>query len=283
MYSSFCPTGGLMKKSLFIILFFTSYLGWSDVIRSPIHSLDKTMIRFENGRVAFIDSNEKLLSDQLTEAAIRKDLIEVKIDNEQSLISVQTIEERPSHLKRMNLMEDPAPITFEPTVIPGYSEALKLFNRLNTNWVRSSECSNRAHIWAFEEFKTNNLKSQKAFVFFTASYINRNRFKWWFHVAPLFTIKENSGIEKRVFDVMFTDRPVTIKEWTDNFVFSKRPCKLTTKFSEYDVNPQTEDCYFIISPMYYWTPTDISNEETQNRFKRDFNQGEIRAAYSEAF
>src|SRR5690606_7148135 len=146
------------------------------------------------------------------------------------------IQRSSGRLKNMSLVEEREPINFQPTVIPNYMEADKIFNRLNPNWRRSSECSNRAHIWAHEEYNKYNIKSEKAFIFFTASYINQNRFKWWFHVAPMLTVNENGQMVKRVLDVIFNHQPVTIKEWTDNFIFSKRPCKVTTKFSEYDVN-----------------------------------------------
>ena len=123
----------------------------------------------------------------------------------------------------------------------------------------------------------------KIFVLFTASYIDRVRFKWWFHVAPMLTVNEGGKIERRVLDYMFAHRPLTVREWTNQLVFSKRPCLPTTRFSEYDVNPQTEDCYLMDAPMYDWTPTDLRNQEMQGKYKTEFSQGEIRAAYSEAF
>src|SRR5690606_15063954 len=110
-------------------------------------------------------------------------------------------------------------------------------------------------------FKRSGTKSNKVFVLFTASYINRNKFKWWFHVAPLVEVNESGSIQSRVMDFRYTDRPLPIKEWTDVMVFSKRPCKVTTKFSEYDINPQTEDCYLMVESMYYRLPGDIYNQE----------------------
>lgn len=279
-----------MKKFLSVCLMFGTTLTWGEVIKSPIHSIKvgtenaDSLIRFENGRVAFLSSHEKLLSDQLQESAERGDVVEVRIDDNQSLLSVQTVEEHSEQLKTFSLAEETVPVTYEATIVSGLAEATKIFNRLNKNWVRSSECTNRAHVWAHEEFTAHNLKSMKAFVFFTNSYIIRNRFKWWFHVAPMLKVREGGKIQHRVLDAMFNHGPVTVKEWINNFVFSKRDCKLDGKFHEYDRSAdQTQDCYYFETPMYYWTPTDINNEELQNVHKREFFQGEVRAAYSEAF
>jgi len=172
---------------------------------------------------------------------------------------------------------------FKPTIIQGQKEALKIFERLRSNYRRKSECSDRAHIWAYDEFINNKIFSQKIFIFFTASYINRYSFKWWFHVAPMILVQENNSIKEYVLDFRYAQAPLLLKDWSDLMVHTKRNCKLTTKFSEYDVNPQTEDCYFIKDSMYYRLPSDLSLRETNQQYQTKFNLSEIKYSLSQAF
>jgi hypothetical protein len=123
----------------------------------------------------------------------------------------------------------------------------------------------------------------KAFIFFTASYINSVRFKWWFHVAPMYLVNNQGEIKNMVMDYRYTDRPLTIKEWTDKFVYTKRPCKITTRFSEYDVNPQTENCYLIFENMHYKIPAEINEKEMSGKMKTKTTNNELKASYRYAF
>lgn len=265
-----------MKQYLLLTAVLASAGIQAETFTGRIHSVEDGMIKFENGRVAFLDSKAVDLSP--------KQLVKVEIDEKSSLISL----EKKSDITPpdMKLLEDPAPTTppvFEPTVIQGMDEAWNIFNRSNPNWKRISECTDRAHVWAHDEFKLNGTKSKKAFVFFTASYINSVRFKWWFHVAPMYTVNDRGTMKELVMDYRYTDRPMTVKEWTDQFVYTKRSCKVTTKFSEYDVNPQTENCYLIFESMHYKIPGEIHEQETSGRYKTTTSESEIRAARGYAF
>ena len=246
--------------------FFAHLIG-SEKINTQI-----TLLKFSNGRVALTNDVLHLETN---------DPYAVIVDENQNLLQIQSdnkalpLDSEPPHHFHMS----PPPT---PTLISA-PQAYDIFNRLNSRYKRSSECSNRAHIWAWEEFTKHQMTSEKVYVLFTASYINKHRFKWWFHVAPLFSIKKDNNVEKWVFDFMFNPRPVTIKEWTDGFVFTKRPCLYTEKFSEYDVNPQTEDCYLMIDSMFTWNPIDLKNKELSGQSKSQFSRGEINFAYKQAF
>jgi hypothetical protein len=228
------------------------------------------LLKFSNGRVAFTTSPN---------ANLEHTNYQVSVDEDQNLLQLQVSDDRPEAAEEKNYFLS---LENAPTLI-SEEEARKIFHRLNSNYKRSSECSNRAHVWAWEEFKNNKITSEKVYVLFTASYINRHRFKWWFHVAPLLSVQTGDQVEKWVFDFMFNPHPVTIKQWTDGFVYSHRPCQLTERFSEYDVNPQTEDCYLMIDSMFTWNPIDMKNQELYGRYKTQFVRGEINFAYQQAF
>lgn len=265
-----------MKKYLILGLALTTSMLHAETITSRIHSVEDGLIRFENGRVAFLDSKEvDLAADEF---------VEVEVNDKSSLLSVKrmTPPMEPT-LKSLNLQpEETTPPVFEPTIVPSMEEAWNIFNRSNPNWKRISECTDRAHVWAHDEFKFSGTKSKKVFVFFTASYINSVRFKWWFHVAPLYSVNAG-GVKELVMDYRYTDRPMTVKEWTDQFVYTKRECKVTTKFSEYDVNPQTENCYLIYESMHYKLPGDIYEQETAGRYKSVTTESELKAAFNYGF
>ncbi|MGE3610142.1 MAG: protein-glutamine glutaminase family protein [Bacteriovoracaceae bacterium] len=256
------------------ILFLASLaqLAHAEVITGHIHSVDlgkqgeDHLVKLSNGRVIFLPYKEKSLAIELKNKI--KDNIEIKSDRNG----------RPISFKSLNQNEE-----FEPTIIQGSSEAQRIFERLNSKYQRDSQCFNRAHVWAFEEFKKNGIKSTKTFVFFTASYLRDYRFSWWFHVAPTIHVNENGNIIERVLDQRFSFGPLTIKEWTDLFVYTGRPCPLITKFSEYDVNPQTENCYLMKGSMYYWQPGDFVNQEKTGYVKNEFRMSDVNSSYAAGF
>lgn len=253
----------------------------AETIKSRIHAIEGDIVKFENGRVAFLNSSLVNLH--------KGTMIKAELDNEDSSLISYEVMKAPTNLKNMSLRdeENPAPLPgvrppFEPTIVPSMAEAIKIFNRSNPWFKRVSECTDRAHVWAHEEFKLSGTKSKKVFVFFTASYIDSIRFKWWFHVAPMYSVQTPSGVQDMVMDFRYTDRPMTVKEFTDQYVYTKRPCKPTLRFSEYDVNPQTENCYLMIDSMHYKIPGELAAQE-QGRYKNTTSDGEVKAALRYGF
>lgn len=168
---------------------------------------------------------------------------------------------------------------FEPTLVPD-TEINAIFQRMNPYLKRKSECSDRAHVWAWDEFQRSGIKSEKAFLLLTDTYIKRNRYKWWFHVAPMYTT--TSG-QKIVMDHQFLDGPVTFTQWKNFLVFSKRECVTDFRFLDYNAGAdQTQDCYTKFEPMYYFIPGDIGAREN-GRPKTGWNKAEVNAARSRAF
>jgi hypothetical protein len=278
--------GGEVKTIALLSMMVVFHFAYAETLSSPVHSIEsiseeEVLIKFQNGRVAFLRRQQQDVIHQIK--ALPQDVpIEAKLDDKLRLEAFKIMPEKFSTTSSiLNLSHRLT--SFPPSLIPNLGELEKIFQRFNSNYQRSSECSNRAHVWAWEEFKNHQIFSEKVYVLFTASYINRNRFKWWFHVAPLFSVIVNNNIEKRVMDYLFDRHPKTIKGWTDNFVFSQRPCRETTKFSDYDVNPQTEDCYLMIDSMYTWNPIDLKNQELYGIYKSTFSKNDLRTAYDEAF
>lgn len=235
---------------------------WSNQVHSVLMGKKDEfhIVRLQDGRVIYLDADKKELAQNLMTKA------------------------RPILSEKLLLEEPPLPSdNYEPTVLPNLGAAQELFDRLNSKYQRVSQCFNRAHIWSNEEFKNNNVKSMKTYVFFTENYLRTFRFTWWFHVAPTILVQEGSEKVMRVLDYRYGMKPQTVKEWTDLFVYSKRPCPEIPKLSMYHVNPQTEHCYMMKTSMYYYQPADLDNLESTGILKTDFKKSEISWAYSEAF
>jgi hypothetical protein len=261
-------------KFLSLIIF--SCLATSAIAESfttKIHSIDGGLMKFTNGRVAFLN---KTVPMNASESPVR-----VVLDEDSNLVTLTELGQM-KNFEENDFLSEENPEPFEPSIVPSMKEAQKIFNNFNPYYKRISECSDRAHVWAHDEFKRSGTKSMKAFVFFTASYINSVRFKWWFHVAPMFKVRDGGGTKDIVMDYRYSPRPQTVKEWTDQFVYTKRPCKVTDKFSEYDVNPQTENCYLMFESMHYRLPADLAAKE-KNLFKNKSSEFEINSSFRFAF
>lgn len=252
-------------KSLVLIAFLIYGLGAEAVTEDSIHSITRGgegephLVKFNSGVVKFIEKDESHILAQYEK--------KLKISKKLSQIS--------SDEKNLSLEET----GFEPSLVPDL-EIQKIFHNFNPYMRRKSECSDRAHVWAWDEFTRSGIKSEKAFLMLTDTYIKRNRYKWWFHVAPMFTT--TSG-QKIVMDFQFLDRPVTFTEWKNNLVFSKRECVTEFSFLAYDAGAdQSQDCYVKFEPMYYYIPGDIGNRE-RGRGKTGWSSGEVKASRSRAF
>lgn len=247
----------------------------AEILRSQVFKYEENHnhVKFSNGRIA--------KAGKINFKDLVGKTVEVNISEKNVILNHKVLYIPPLEMS-FNFLEN-TPASFEPSVLPNLDAAQEMFDRLDSDYIRRSECTDRAHVWAFDEYKKHGINTMKAFIFFTASYINKNNFKWWFHVAPMIKVNENGKIVDRILDYQFLDRPVTVKEWTDLQVHTKRDCKVTTKFSEYDVNPQTEDCYMIYESMYYRLPGDIYAQELRNEFKSSFSESEVNFARKTGF
>jgi hypothetical protein len=174
--------------------------------------------------------------------------------------------------------------SFNPTVILGQAAARRLFSNLNRDYKQDSitQCYNRAHIWAYEEFRKSGLHSQKTFVFFSDDYIRKNNFEWWFHVAPTILVDEQGELKHQVLDHQFADGPLDLRDWTGLWV-KDRHCPFINKYSQYYRAMRNEDCYMMNVPMFFWQPRDLEDFEKTLIPKTQFIQWEIQHAYQEAF
>lgn len=172
---------------------------------------------------------------------------------------------------------------FDPTILSSKFEVYQIFSSMRDDFTEEAQCTNMAHVWAWENFKNYQLKTEKFFLFFTKKYIRRYKFPWWFHVAPVLSIKDNQKTILMILDRAYTTQPLELKSWTDHFVESGRSCKLIKKFSSYLKNHPIEDCFVLRASMYFWQPRDLKVWEETGKMKNKFLNSQIKRAYKQAF
>jgi hypothetical protein len=278
-----------MKFLATILFLFMTSAVYAERIKSKIYSIDISissgtphLIKLENGRVVFVDYAKKkaLLSFQVI--LKNKSLVEIEVDDNNSFISATTIEKKnPVFIEKER--ESRGPLSFDPTILPTESAALSIFFRMRRDYQNDSQCYNRAHVWAYEEFLYSSLKSKKLFLFFTSRYIRNYRYKWWFHVSPMVLVKQNTSSIERVLDRRYTGGTRTISNWVRYFVTSGRSCPIVHRYTDYSNNQESEDCYLMPVSMYYWQPRDILRRDETGFEKQEFYKSEIDWAYWEAF
>lgn len=264
-------------KFLPIILTVFTLSAHAERLTTRVHSLDEGFVKFENGRVGFLSSHNKSDVLSLDESRRRGEWLDVELDKKGNFLGAGVV--AAPKMVSEELTGEKSRTSYEPTNLSSAAEASTIFARQNRRHQRDSQCYNRAHVWAYEEFNRTGLRSMKLFMFFTRSYIRKYRYKWWFHVTPMTYV---NGVAMTM-DRTFMRGPAPIKTWTDNFIYSKRNCPIVTKYSQYRNNQETEHCYLHPATMYYWQPRDLERNETTGAEKTSFIKSEVNWAYYEAF
>ena len=275
-----------MKFTLYLMLTLFCLSVHAERFQTKIHTIDTStkknvphLIKLENGRVVFVDHQDTDLLNIFKASLKHDDLLAIELDRNNRFISAESIREE-------KIEEEDVPaarVSFEPTVVEGYTKALSIFRKMRRDYQNASQCYNRAHVWQYEENMSSGINSQKTFLFFTNRYIRNYRYKWWFHVSPMLLVRENGNINDRIIDRRYTSGPRYVKSWTNIFVATQRTCPIAVKYTDYSRNQETQDCYLMKVSQYFWQPRDIVTRDNSGRVKTSWIQSEVDYAYWEAF
>lgn len=280
-----------MRFLFLICLLLSSSLWASNTLTSTIYGLDidtqgdDHFIMLASGEVVFVDDIQ-MIHDLAYADSDKK--IEFSFDQNKQLVYWRSVTEDADLPE--TFFDEARPTTsprYTPSVLKGnFPKLATIFSTLRLDSKRRSECFHRAYIWAFEENKRSGRMLTKHFLFFTRKYIREVRYKWWFHVAPsiLFEHEEGNGSQQfMILDPKFAKRALTLKEWTDSFISSKRSCPIVYTYSHYANHQESEHCYLIPTPMYYLQPLDIENFEKTGIEKTHFLPGDLNISYRRGF
>lgn len=238
------------------------------------------LILLADGHVAFLSDKSSVLLKSV-EASIRNgDVVEVTLDKEHNLKAILLLGPR---VEETGANENPAEVELYTPSILDSAGATRTFLSMRRDYQNESQCYNRAHIWTYEAFVKNNIKSNKLFLFFTSRYIRNYRYKWWFHVTPMVYVGGDSQSNWRALDRRYTRGPLSIRTWTNIFMLNNAQCSVVYKWSDYRNHQSERDCYLIPTSMYFWQPRDIVNQERYRSVKSQYYKSEVSHAYWEAF
>lgn len=237
------------------------------------------IVKLMDGRVGFWNEEE---DPSLNPETLGHSIIDAKLSESAELSRIKMV--GPVESPELGTAEKilPAP-PYTPTAYPNYNFATDVLYQMRRQWKQTSQCYDRAHVWVYDEFYWHHRYFQKAFLFFSDSYISRYNYPWWFHVAPYALVKLKGEIVERVMDPAFAQYPLKFKLWTDLFMKNQAECKVVEKYSDYSGHPNEDDCYIIKASMYFWQPRDLENYEQSGVEKKNFFDWELKYAYEEGF
>lgn len=263
--------------SLILTLLSTNAL--AEKILDNIHSVvpgnsgEEHLVYLENGRVIFADPENYRYDD-----FIPGTLVEFTINTKNRLEELSRQEELGLRTALSN-QEIFSETEEEATILNSYSEALSIFRLMNQNYYNKSECTDRAHVWSYEEWRRQGLITRKVFMFFTNTYIRRYNYGWWFHVSPYTLVQNGETTTEYVMDRRFNNSPRTMKNWSDGFIHSRKECPVTTYHNYRANNNGPEHCYHVKSHMYNRLPLHVEYEERGSKPKTQFSNSEINFSY----
>jgi hypothetical protein len=270
----------MLKKILSLLLLIAANSSFAERFQDSIHSYslghdgEEHLLMLGSGRVAFIDPLDDFHLDEFTPGK----MVELDLDKRHTVRSITSLPEdiEELHESEYETMER---YSQAPTILSSEDNVARVFRSLNRSWYQETECSDRAHIWAYEEWVKRRLVSRKAFLFFTNTYIRTYRWNWWFHVAPYTLVNTENGVEERVLDPRYLSTQVSMRNWTDFFVSSERPCpEATYRYYQNNRNGR-EHCILVKADMYYRLPLHVRGLEDEGRVKTRFSIDEVNFSY----
>lgn len=246
------------------------------------------MVKIGGGRVLWVDEATGLV-DALEEARRRNRKVVLDFDEtEHRLLGAQLGADLPTPVtgRITKNRKDSAEPMFYPTVYSSFDQAQAAFNTMDGRTKDESQCYNRAHGWAYDLSRTQNVNSMKIFLFFTNRYIRAYRHKWWFHVSPMVYVREpNGATAEMVMDRSFSQMPLYTPVWTNTFLKNQPVCRSVSNYGDYYKDDPYEWCYLIRSTMFYRGTTGLKKRDQywNPKLKTRWNLKEIRESRRQAF
>lgn len=262
-----------------LILLFLTGVVWSRTETTAIHSVSPRFLKLESGSVAFWNSKKPKTLFQSFVFPGQKVTIYLNDKNEIEGIRPHfDFREHPADKR-----EAAPSLVREPTIFPRMSFVRQLLHSFRSDDTEDSQCYDRAHVWSYEADQYESLSLMKGWIFFADHYIEKYRFKWWFHVAPMTFVQTKQGIKERILDKKFSDIPLSIEQWSDMFMENKKSCPEVILYTDYSWHPLEEDCYFMRTSPYFWQPRDLEEKALSGFEKNYYIPWEIDHAFKQAF
>lgn len=212
------------------------------------------MVKTDQGEVLWINPQKKSLIELIQRAKFQNTTVEIERDKDNFILSAKLLDEK-FHSEELALESEAG--EFEPSFFTHYSHLRRSFFTMRRDDRKKSQCYERAYVWAYDLWETQEVSSMKLFLFFTNKYIREYRFKWWYHVSPMSYLVA----EEYVLDRKFSKGPLRPQAWTNIFMRNNAVCKSVVSYFDYDKDDDTESCFLIRSSMYYLGPNALKRRD----------------------
>lgn len=241
-----------------MLVFFTSLIlpqALAASLKTSIFSIEESglldvMVKTERGEVLWLSPQHESTLQLLKQAAREKVFVQLEIDVNHFILNARRLNEK-IYLEESELEFDSDKLQYTPTVFSSLESLKAAFLTMRRDSQRRSQCYERAYVWGYDLWETQEINSMKLFLFFTNKYIREYRYKWWYHVSPMSYV----GEQEYVLDRLFTKRPLIPKTWTNIFMKNNALCKSVESYFEYSKDDPNEYCFLIRSTMFYLGPT----------------------------
>jgi hypothetical protein len=260
-------------KVLGLMMFFVAFNTYAaESFVTRIHSVEGDLIKFQNARVGLN------YQPKYVETMIPGELVKVTVNEDSHLIELEKLED----LEIPHTINSPFVDTeYHPTVLSSFLDAQHLLNQMRGDFLGDSQSFNLSHIWAYETYKKEKVKSQKAFLFFSDAFIRRTKNKYWFHVSPLVHYQTRElKVEEVILDKVLGPNPLTVDVWVSQLMKQKIHCPIKKTYSE---AKEARDCALVKTSMYYWQPKDLEALEQERLFRVNFFDFELQTAFGASF
>jgi hypothetical protein len=276
--------------SVILMLLFSLSLFATTEIKTQIYDIDMgqqnevPLVFLTSGQVVSFPEGKKADLDRLKEALLKKTWMLITINDKREILQLKEVATPPTYVTKTLKFTEDAPV-FVPSILKDMDEARTLFYESRSEAKEESQCFNRAHVWTYEWRTKRNVYSSKVWLFFTRKYIRKNKFEWWFHVAPMVHVVHQGEVKERVMDIKYSraNGPVKLKQWTNIFMRDSAECPVVQKYTDHADYPESGSCFVMKSSMYYYQPVDLEQKDLSGFSKWRWLEPEVKHAYLDAF
>lgn len=272
-------------KSLLLIILFASGTCYAAKISGSIYKVDRPDHPHENTLLLVDDGSVIKLKPGFNADALSKPFpgqnYSFTVDDDGYLLSFSSYSKKMSHEK--SRIKGQLESTFDPTVLTSPNEIERILKSFKRKYKKDSQCYNRSHVWSFDTREQFGVSTMKVFLFFTRSYIREFNYKWWFHNAPMVYFYNSGQNKEIVLDPEFSSRPLEVRDWTNLFMKNQSHCREVSKYTEYELNQESQYCYVLKESMFYYQPIDLERLDKQGYKKTNWIDWEIKNAFLQGF
>jgi hypothetical protein len=254
-------------------------------IESNVRPDESSLVYLTNGRVVQVTRDQSELLDRINSGKQNKEWLKISMNGKREIKAVKKGSNPFDKFLDTNLVLEQEGLLdeYSPSIIASLADAQELFRDHRATKDGETQCYNRAEGWTYDWRTKRNVYSKKIWIFFTAKYIRKYAFEWWFHVSPMVHVNIDGQIKERVMDMKYARGPLPTKQWTDIFMKDDALCPTVSTYADHADYPESGTCFLQKTSMYFYQPADIEILEKFGTKKTAWVSSEVVQAFQEAF